>query len=73
MRAAHRRCYELQCKPATFEDGLNITNNAQYACLNTDSIVVKIVVRSQTCGLITQILALSLTVTVTQPCPVCQL
>jgi len=42
-----RRCYELQCKPATFEDGLNITNNAQYACLNTESIVVKIVVRGR--------------------------
>ena len=42
----HRRCYELKCKPSTFEDGLNITNNAQYACLNDySSIVVKIVVR----------------------------
>ena len=33
------------CKPSTFEDGLNITNNAEYACLNSESIVIKIVVR----------------------------
>ena len=41
----HRRCYELSCRAASFKDGLNITNDAQYACLNTDSIVVRIVVR----------------------------
>ena len=34
------------CKPSTFEDGLNITNDAEYACLNSESIVVKIVVRA---------------------------
>ena len=45
LRHVHRRCYEIMCKPSVFEDGLNMTDNEEYACLNNQSIVVKIVVR----------------------------